>query len=52
VLCVPERRWQLYRNLSSPFRINIFASVSAPSNTLCLTWGAKSFLPGIVFPTC
>ena len=28
-------------NLSSPFRINYFASVSTPSNTLCLTWGAK-----------
>jgi hypothetical protein len=25
--------------LSSPFRINYFASVSEPSNTLCFTWG-------------
>jgi len=28
--------------LSSPFRINHFASVSATSNTLCLTWRAKN----------
>jgi hypothetical protein len=28
-------------SLSKPFRINHFASVSAPSNTLCFTWGAK-----------
>jgi hypothetical protein len=29
--------------LSRPFRINTFASDSGPQNTLCLTWGAKSF---------
>jgi len=28
----------------NPFQINHFASVSEPSNTLCLTWGAKPFL--------
>ena len=28
---------------SKPFRINHFASVSAPQNTLCLAWGAKPF---------
>ena len=30
-------------SLSKLFRMNHFASVSAPSNTLCLTWGANSF---------
>jgi hypothetical protein len=29
--------------LSKPLRINHFASVSRPQNTLCLTWGAHSF---------
>jgi hypothetical protein len=27
-------------NLSKPFRINEFAGVSEPQNTLCLAWGA------------
>jgi len=40
VLNVSKRRRRLWVNLSSPFRINSFASVSAPSNTLRFTWGA------------
>jgi hypothetical protein len=43
VLHVPKRRWRLWAGLSSPFRINTFASVSRPSNTLCFTWGATLF---------
>ena len=46
----PKRRWRFQANLSSPFRISDFAGVSEPPNTLCFTWGAKSFLPGFAFP--
>jgi hypothetical protein len=36
--------------LSKPFRINHFASVSAPSNTLCSYRGAKVFKPPSLRP--
>jgi hypothetical protein len=48
--CEPGRHVQLGRNgdggkcgLSKLIRLNHFAGVSRPSNTLCLTWGPKSF---------
>ncbi len=41
-------RGRLRTDLSSPFRINRFASVSRPSNSLCLTWGAN-LLPSNLF---
>ena len=50
VLHVPKRRWCLWVNLSSPFRINSFASVSAPSNTFVSLGEPNYFSPNPASP--